>query len=77
VCRLVLLREILPEGLETEAEILTWLKLADALHREEEASHTCDNSVCGNPGHLEWAVHPKNIRDAWERRNRRAQEAGA
>ena len=76
VCRLVLLLQEIPEGL-AEADFLAALHAANAQHADEEAAHTCDRSTCGNPAHLEWAIHPKNIRDAWERRNRRAREVAA
>jgi hypothetical protein len=76
VNRLVLLLEEIPlEDCPTEADLLDWLHLANRQHADDEAAHTCDRSTCHNPAHLEWAIHPKNIRDAWDRRNRQAQEA--
>lgn len=77
VNRLVLLREEIPEEIEAgeqgEAVLLRWLRDANTLHKDEEAAHTCDNARCCNPAHLEWAIHPKNVREGWKRKHARAQ----
>lgn len=69
VNRLVLLLEELPEeAWDSEQHLLRWLRLANLLHREEEAAHTCDNSRCGNPKHLEWQPHTRNVQEQAARR---------
>lgn len=69
VNRLVLLLEELPEeAWDSERDLLRWLRLANLLHREEEAAHTCDNSRCGNPKHLAWQSHTRNVQEQAARR---------
>lgn len=79
VPRLVLLLEELPEEVVDggdERALLRWLRLANLYRREVEAAHACDNSVCGNPRHLEWKGHSEQVSEQ-ARRRARAREAGA
>lgn len=51
-----------------------WLKRANRVYEEFEASHTCDNSMCCNPRHLAWELHIDNVKN---QRRRRADERAA
>lgn len=69
VNRLVLLLEEIPlEECWSEGELLRWLHLADRQRKGLEAAHSCDHGPCGNPAHLQWQDHGRNVTEQAERR---------
>lgn len=80
VNRLVLLLEEIPlEECWSEEELLRWLGIADRQRGDQDAAHTCDWGLCGNPGHLEWQSHRMNVQEqaARKRAQRRQREEAA
>lgn len=61
---------------DDDEPFLDWLRRARRYYHDldVEASHTCDNSECVNPGHLLWETHQDNLARQRERKLRR-QEA--
>lgn len=48
---------------DDQEPFLLWLHRARRYYRDlgVEAAHTCDNSECCNPGHLQWESHQDNL----------------
>jgi hypothetical protein len=65
VNRMVLLLTLGPEDCPRDdgEPIDEWLRRANRYYGHLEASHTCDDTLCGEPTHLEWRDHLDNVRE--------------
>ena len=63
---------------EREGEaFLAWLRRVWPEYRFQQAAHSCDNSECVNPGHLEWATREQNLNEQWQRKRAEAEAGNA
>ena len=49
-------------------DFVTWLRRAWPYYANRQAAHSCDNSECVNPGHLEWKTQEENLNEQWDRK---------
>ena len=55
--------------------LVDWLRRANRVYADMDASHTCDVSLCCNPEHLEWLDHSDNVTQQRQRQRERRSSA--